>query len=216
MLVDLDPEIVVFLSDTHGNNRGAPDLRQLQAVRQSLHVVADRRQRIDHRIDALVLEILQSKQDRVVSLHFFHAGDVLAHEHLTRGADLHTDDLAVQVLRLGDCDALRLRRADTSVIITIAEADLFLALLGPGQAREQRIDTAGFERGDDALEVDFLPLDFHFHPFGDLVGKIDVITDGLAVHDILERRIGRRSPEGDGARPLDLLQGRLRGRGASP
>src|ERR1700730_18914195 len=110
--VDLGQQVLVLEARVDADHAGIPN----GGITES-GVVADRvaqdRQRIDDRLDAAVLEIVDGKRDRIVGQQLADLrSDGFAHIALAGAAELHTDFAAREVLRLLDGARPRRDRAD--------------------------------------------------------------------------------------------------------
>src|SRR6516225_6548035 len=189
MPVDLGQQFLVLEARVDADHAGIPNAGITESG-----VVADRvaqdRQRIDHRLDAAVLEVVDGKRDRIIGQQLADLrSDGFGHIALAGATELHADFAAREVLRLLDGARPRRDRADAGVEIGIRERDPLGALRGPGQRRDQHVDALGGERGHDTFEVDLFPGHLHAHAPRDLLGHVDVVADELAVGDVLERWI---------------------------
>ncbi len=203
VLVDLGEQRHVLQTRVDADVALAPGLGDGD-VGLRLGVVAQRRQWIDHRVDALVLEIVHRQHEIVVELD---VADVILQLRLgvalAARADLQADGLALEVFRLADAAVSEHGGADARIVIRFRERDLLGALGRARDRRNEHIGAFGDQRRDDSLEIDDGPLDLDAHAAAKLVGKINVEAGQLAVRHVLERRIGAAVAGGHHAFFLD-------------
>ena len=94
---------------------------------------------------------------------------VVADVALARRAHLHRDHLAREVLGRIDLHPRLERGGNTRVVVGNRESDAARPLRGLGHGGDQQIHPLGSERGDDAGEVDLLPLDLDAHTPGEFL-----------------------------------------------
>src|SRR5262245_39122817 len=204
--VDFGQQFLVLEPRVDADHPGIPN----RGIAES-GVIADRvaqdRQRIDDRLDAAVLEVVDGERDRIIGQELTDLrSDGFAHVALAGAAELHADFAARQIFRLLDGARPRRDRADAGVEIRVRKRDPLGALGGPGQRRDQHVDALGGERGNDAFEIDLFPGHLHAHAPRDLLGHVDVVADKLAVGYVLERRILGAAARDQHALLLDRLE----------
>ncbi|MNL18856.1 hypothetical protein D3C87_1400220 [compost metagenome] len=155
---------------------------------------------IDHhrtghgRIESSAEQVEEDFILRAVAHHFGTGrGKFFGDVAIEVGRALHPDPLAFELGRyLADAAALLEHQARRDAVIAIAEVDRFQPFRGHGHRRNHRIDFLHLERGNQPVELLFLPhaLDFHLGAqcLADVVVEAD---DGVIRGFRSERRVSR-------------------------
>src|SRR5579871_467355 len=208
LTIELGQQRVVAEPRVHADIDRLPDLGDLEAGLVGFgQVVAERQHGVDDGIDAADLEIAQRQREFGITLDLLHlVGVAVARVFLPRGAGLHADDLAGEIVGAVHLDSRTIGRGDAGLIIGGGEGDTLGAFRRLGQRREQDVDAARGERRQEPGELDDLPLGAHAHALAELVAELAIKPREIAVLDELEGR--KRAAIADHHAPgaLDLLQ----------
>ena len=162
----------VLLAEGHAEIRGDVGNAgyDLELSRRVVHHHHQGGLRVDHRIDALVEQVLVRLGVVLVLLHFLVAGQALGlhlvlerlDDHRRGAAELHADDLARQVVGGLDDRFVGTQEDDVAGVgVGHGEQHLLRPLLGDRHGGDDAVEFLGVERRDDAVPggVDKLRLD---------------------------------------------------------